>query len=139
MHDLAGQHPEKLRELVNLWFHEAGRYHGLPLEDRTAVEILADPTRPQVAPPRDQYVYYPDTAEVPETAAANIRNRSYSIAVEVDVEVVYPADDPPEPCLEPATIRRLDEIARRAEQGDIAYLRTVGRVFEAVGPDPHAR
>ena len=85
-HDLAAEHPEKLQELVNLWFHEAGRYHGLPLEDRTAVEVLADPTRPQVAPPRDQYVYFPDTAEVPETAAVNIRNRSYSITVEVDIQ-----------------------------------------------------
>jgi hypothetical protein len=50
------------------------------------VEVLADPTRPQVAPPRDRYVYYPGAAEVPETAAVNIRNRSYSIAAEVDVE-----------------------------------------------------
>ena len=55
-------------------------------------------------------------------------------AVEVEVEVVYPADDPSEPCLEPATVRWLDEIARRAEQGDVDYLRTVGRVFEAVAP-----
>ena len=55
-------------------------------------------------------------------------------AVEVEVDVVYPADDPSEPCLEPATVRWLDEIARRAEQGDVAYLRTVGRVFEAVAP-----
>ena len=55
-------------------------------------------------------------------------------AVEVEVEVVYPADDPSEPCLEPATVRWLDEIARRAEQGDVGYLRTVGRVFEAVTP-----
>jgi len=53
-------------------------------------------------------------------------------AVEVEVEVVYPADDPVEPCLEPQTIRYLDEIARRAEQGDIAYLRSVGRVFQSV-------
>lgn len=53
-------------------------------------------------------------------------------AVEVEVEVVYPADDPSEACLEPATVRRLDEIARRAEQGDLDYLRTVGRVFQAV-------
>ena len=55
-------------------------------------------------------------------------------AVEVDVEVVYPDDDPSEPCLEPDAVRKLDEIARRAEQGDVAYLRTVGRVFEAVAP-----
>jgi arylsulfatase len=85
-HDLASQHPSKVQELVNLWFHEAGKYHGLPLMDRTAIEILADPTRPQVAPPRERYVYYPDAAEVPEAAAANIRNRNYSIAVEVDIE-----------------------------------------------------
>ena len=77
-HDLAAEHPEKLQELINLWFHEAGMYNGLPLEDRTAVEVLADPTRPQVAPPRDRYVYYPDAAEVPESAAVNIRNRSYT-------------------------------------------------------------
>ena len=54
-------------------------------------------------------------------------------AVEVEIEVVYPSDDPTEPCLEPSTVRRLDEIARRAAQGDVAYLRKVGRVFQAVG------
>src|SRR4029453_2164168 len=84
--DLAAEHPEKVQELINLWFHAAGRYNGLPLIDKTAVEVLADPTRPQVAPLRDRYVYYPGTAEVPEAAAVNIRNRSYSIAVEVSVE-----------------------------------------------------
>jgi len=51
-------------------------------------------------------------------------------AVEVEVEVVYPEADATEPCLEPATVRWLDEIARRAEQGDEAYLRSVGRVFQ---------
>ncbi len=55
-------------------------------------------------------------------------------AVEVDVEVIYPDDDPSEPCLEPESVRKLDEIARRAEQGDVNYLRSVGRVFEAVAP-----
>lgn len=48
------------------------------------------------------------------------------------VDVIYPVDDPSEPCLEAATIRWLDEIARRAEAGDLKYLRTVGRVFKAV-------
>jgi arylsulfatase len=85
-HDLAAEHPEKLQELVDHWFHLARLYNGLPLDDRAAVEVLADPTRPQVAPPRDRYVYYPDAAEVPESAAANLRNRSYSIAVEVGIE-----------------------------------------------------
>ena len=53
-------------------------------------------------------------------------------AVEVEIDVVYPVDDPSEPCLEPQTLRFLDEVARRAEQGDIAYLRSVGRVFQSV-------
>jgi arylsulfatase len=72
--------------MISLWFHAAGLYNGLPLLDKTAVEVLADPNRPQVAPARDRYVYYPGVAEVPETAAVNIRNRSYSIAVETTVE-----------------------------------------------------
>jgi arylsulfatase len=86
MHDLASEKPAKLQEMVNHWFHLAGLYNGLPLDDRMPVEVLADPTRPQVAPPRDRYVYYPDMAEVPESAAANMRNRSYSIAVEAELD-----------------------------------------------------
>jgi arylsulfatase len=86
MHDLAAENPVKVSEMVNQWFHLAGLYNGLPLMDQTAVEILSDPTRPQIAPQRDRYVYYPDAAEVPETAAANMRNRSYSIAVEVEID-----------------------------------------------------
>src|SRR5262249_44066419 len=84
--DLASSEPAKLQEMINHWFHLAGMYNGLPLVDMTAVEVLADPTRPQVAPPRDRYIYYPGTAEIPESASVNIRNRSYTIAVEVDVQ-----------------------------------------------------
>ena len=53
-------------------------------------------------------------------------------AVEVEVDVVYPADDPSEACLEPDTVRFLDEVAQRADAGDVDYLKRVGRVFEAV-------
>ncbi len=55
-------------------------------------------------------------------------------AVELTVEVVYPAEAPNEPCLEPATVRFLDEVARRAEAGDVEYLNRVGRVYQAVTP-----
>jgi len=53
-------------------------------------------------------------------------------AVEVEVEVVYPAECPAEASLEPATVRWLDELARRAEAGDLEYLQNAGRVFQAV-------
>ena len=54
-------------------------------------------------------------------------------AVEVEVEVVYPTECPTEACLEPATVRWLDEVARHAEAGDIEYLQKAGRVFQSVG------
>ncbi|MGQ0637621.1 MAG: hypothetical protein ACT4QC_23690 [Planctomycetaceae bacterium] len=53
-------------------------------------------------------------------------------AVEVEIDVVFPDDDPHEACLEPNTVRWLDEVGRKAEAGDINYLRTVGRVFQLV-------
>jgi hypothetical protein len=84
-HDLAAEHPDKLQQLIGLWWHEAGRYQALPLENRTAVEILTT-DRPQLSKPRDRYIYYPGGAEVPESVAPNIRNRSYTIAVEVAID-----------------------------------------------------
>ncbi|MGZ3646121.1 MAG: arylsulfatase [Ktedonobacteraceae bacterium] len=83
-HNLAAQYPEKLQELINVWFHEAGKYKGFPLDDRSALEILTTP-RPQMTKPRDRYVYYPDTAEIPESQAVNIRNRSFAIRAEVEI------------------------------------------------------
>jgi arylsulfatase len=84
LHDLAAEQPDKLRELVNLWFAEAGANGAFPLDDRSALEILQTP-RPQLASPRDRYVYYPDTADVPEHQAVNIHNRSYTIGAQVDI------------------------------------------------------
>ncbi len=68
-----------------MWWAEAGRYNALPLENRGVVEILGT-ERPQIAKPRSRYVYYPGTSEVPESVAPNIRNRSYTVAVEADIE-----------------------------------------------------
>jgi arylsulfatase len=82
--ELSEKHPEKLEALIRLWYHEAGKYNGFPLDDRSAVEVLTTP-RPQLSPPRDRYIYYPGTSEVPEGAAVNVRNRSFKIAANVNV------------------------------------------------------
>ena len=42
-HDLADKHPELLDELIELWHFEAGQYFGLPLDDRSALEMLTTP------------------------------------------------------------------------------------------------
>ena len=51
LHNLAAEQPDKLRELVNIWFAEAGANGAFPLDDRSAVEILTTP-RPQLTAPR---------------------------------------------------------------------------------------
>ncbi|GIG18108.1 putative arylsulfatase AtsA [Catellatospora methionotrophica] len=82
--DVAGQHPEKLAELRELWLSEAEKYQVLPLDDRLPPEILSD-ARPQPIPATDTYVYYPGAAEVPEAIAANIRGRSYRLLANVEI------------------------------------------------------
>jgi arylsulfatase len=84
-HDLAAEQPQKLQEMIELWWAEAGRYNAFPLETRTAVEIFAI-ERPQLAKQQTRYVYYPGGSEIPESVAPNIRNRSFTIAVEVTIE-----------------------------------------------------
>ena len=84
LHDLAAEQPDKLREMVNLWFAEAGANGAFPLDDRSPIEIILTP-RPQLTSPRSRYVYFPDTADVPESQAVNIRNRSYVIGALVDL------------------------------------------------------
>jgi arylsulfatase A-like enzyme len=84
LHDLAAQEPERLQELINLWYAEAGANGAFPLDDRSAVEIITTP-RPLLSPPRNRYVYYPGVAEVPESQAVNVRNRSYIVAALVDI------------------------------------------------------
>ncbi|ABP55368.1 arylsulfatase [Salinispora tropica] len=85
IHNVADQHPDLAAELVALWYYQAGTFSGLPMEDRPIAELLSTP-RPQVAPPRDHYVYYPNTLEVPEAVAVNIRGRSYILAADVVID-----------------------------------------------------
>ncbi|NEX94457.1 arylsulfatase [Caulobacter sp. 17J65-9] len=83
--DLADKHPEKLKELVEMWFREAGKYDVLPLDDRLPVEILSDP-RPRDTSPRDVYFYYPGTSEIPTEASVILGGRSYKILADVKID-----------------------------------------------------
>jgi arylsulfatase A-like enzyme len=87
--NLALKYPEKLEEMKNLWFMLAGKYNGLPLDDRTAVEIVSTP-RPQPSIPRNKYVYYPQTSGIPEAVSVDIRGRSYNIAAHVNISTPEP-------------------------------------------------
>ena len=55
-----------------------------PLDDRGVIEPFTTP-RPFLSPARSRYVYYAGLAEVPESQAVNIRDRSYGIGALVDI------------------------------------------------------
>jgi arylsulfatase A-like enzyme len=82
--DLAEKYPEKLEHLKQLWMDEARKNLVLPLDDRSATALLTTP-RPSTEPSRERYIYYPDTAAVPESVAADVRGRSYKILANVEV------------------------------------------------------
>ncbi len=52
--------------------------------------------------------------------------------VSVDVKMVVPTEDDSEPCYEPETVELLREVADRAAQGDVEWLRRHSKVFELV-------
>ena len=82
--NLAQKYPARLKALVKAWFDEAKKNNVLPLDDRSAAELLGV-ERPSEEKPRDRYIYYPGTSPVPEGVAANVRGRSYKILAEVEI------------------------------------------------------
>jgi arylsulfatase len=82
--DLAEQHPDKVEELAALWLEEAKRNNVLPLNDLSIPEFHKLEYHMAV-PPSGQYVYYPDTTEIPEASGASTLGRSFKILAEVDL------------------------------------------------------
>jgi arylsulfatase A-like enzyme len=81
--DLAAEEPERLRQMIELWWEEARRNDVLPLDNRPMAAIMNP--KPNARDARDQYVYYPNGAPVPEAVAVNVRNRTHTITADVDV------------------------------------------------------
>jgi arylsulfatase A-like enzyme len=84
-HNVAAENRPKLIEMIAQWYVEAGKYNVLPVDGR-GQQRFAEP-RPQIAPGRDSYTYYPGTQEVPVNAAAPIINRPHSITADVEIPV----------------------------------------------------
>jgi arylsulfatase len=83
-HDLAAQHPDKVKELADLWLAEAKKNNVLPLNDLGVVGIHALEYEVET-PESGQFVYYPGTTEIPEKSAAGTLGRSFKILAEVEL------------------------------------------------------
>jgi hypothetical protein len=82
--DLATEQSEKLKELQDLWWSEAGKNKVLPLDDRR-YERAADPTRPVAAISKPLYTYYPNTSNVHPLAAPQLLGREHTITAHVTI------------------------------------------------------
>ena len=78
--DLAAQQPDKLREMVELWWSEAGKYNVLPLDDRDW-ERAAERLRMNQ---QTLYEFVADMARIDRLSAPDISDRSYVVAAEFE-------------------------------------------------------
>jgi arylsulfatase len=83
-HDLATSNPEKLKELIDLWWREAGEYGVLPLDDR-GLQLFGSRSRENSPhPPSRHYSYRPPLSPIPPQAAAGIGGRSWDLEAVVE-------------------------------------------------------
>jgi arylsulfatase len=83
-HDLAGSMPDKLAELVSLWWEEAEDQGVLPLDDRS-IELFFTRYRDNSVHPTDRrYTYYPPMAPLPAQVAPAMGGKGFDLAATID-------------------------------------------------------
>ena len=81
--DLAESKPDKLAELVDLWWTEAERHGVLPLDERL-IELFGARFRDNSPHPADmRYVYRPPMSPMPGQASAAIGGKSFDLTARV--------------------------------------------------------
>jgi arylsulfatase len=81
VHDRAAEFPEKVGELVALWWEEARRNDVLPLDNRVLDAMAHKHDRRRY---QDTYRYFQGGAQVPEWVAVDVRNRSHAMSVDLE-------------------------------------------------------
>jgi arylsulfatase len=79
--NLDDPHVKKMIELVGLWWAEAGRYNVLPLDDRFQDRVLGRIGLEH----RTRFTMYPGAVRIPEHAAPDTLNRSWTITAALDI------------------------------------------------------
>jgi len=80
--DRAADQPERLQEMVDLWWAEAEAHQVLPLDSMPFFEAIG---RDPVSPARSRYVYWPGTGPVDEAGAVDVKSRSHEVRVDVEI------------------------------------------------------
>ncbi len=81
--NVAADNRDRLIALIGTWYSEAGKYNVLPVDGSALNRLLVE--RPQLAAPRDRYVYFADTQSVPYFAGPKTLNRPHAITADVEI------------------------------------------------------
>jgi len=82
--DLAEREPERLAELIKLWWREAEAHNVLPLDDRFGPRFAENAAR--FHGPRKNFVFHAGMGHVPTDVAPDVRSRSYTIEAHVEID-----------------------------------------------------
>ena len=81
--NLAADHPEKVAELIELWWREAEEYGVLPLDDRT-IELFFTRYRDRSPHPTSRrYTYYPPMSPLPAQVAPALGGRGWDLSATI--------------------------------------------------------
>jgi arylsulfatase len=83
--NLAAKMPKKVREMWLLFYTECAKYNVLPL-DNSKTSRLDPAIRPSLTRGRKSFTFYQGQTRIPEGAAPDVKNKSWSIAAEVEVK-----------------------------------------------------
>ena len=83
--DLAKAMPEKLKQMEELWWAEAGRNNALPLNFSPQATVQAVFQKPSLTRGRTHFVYRQGTVRIPEGTAPTVKNTSYTITAKLNV------------------------------------------------------
>ena len=86
INDLSEEHPEKLKELQDLFMKEGEKYHVLPIDDRLMVRLIAENVgRPDIMQGRTSLTLAEGMTGMTENTFLSIKNKSFTVTADVDV------------------------------------------------------
>ncbi len=84
--DLAAQHPQKLKELQDLFHQEAIKYGVYPMDDRSFARLNAiNAGRPEIMAGRTEMVLYPGMTGMAENVFIDTLSRSYVVTADLEI------------------------------------------------------
>jgi len=81
--NIAQQHPDKVKEMKEMFIEEAQKYQVFPMDASVAARLVAP--RPNITAGRTEFVYTHPMVGLPQGDSPSILNSSYTITADLDV------------------------------------------------------